>query len=74
MPKGVVDLFLLTEDDRIRMVGEHAATGAKVAFVVDNDAIADRYVEKLMQRYPVIITQRTNAMGCVWLRAEKKPT
>lgn len=71
-PKAVVDLHALSEDDRIRMVGEHASAGNKVAFVVDNDEAADRYTQKIMQRYPVIITMRAkDAMGFVWLRAER---
>lgn len=73
-PKAIIDIHALSEDDRVRMVGETASRGQRVGFVVDNDAAADRYTEKIMQRYPsVIITWRANSNGCVWLKAERKP-
>ena len=75
-PKAFIDIATLPEDDRVRIVGEYAVAGQRVAFVVADDVIADRYTEKLMQRFPsIIITQRAkDEIGHVWLRAERKPS
>lgn len=51
------DLADLPEDERIRLIAGTAAHGHMVAFIVDDDAKADRYVTKLA-KYPVRIINR----------------
>jgi hypothetical protein len=60
--KGYADLADLKEDDRITAIGNTVMSGPAssadkpmmVAFVVDDHAKADRYVEKLQKRFPGI--------------------
>lgn len=46
------------EDDQIRQIGEYVThpsqSGKITGFVVDNHAKADRYLEKLLERFPDI--------------------
>lgn len=56
--KGFADLADLPEDDRIRIIGERAEGGEIVAFIVDDDEKADRYVMKLLAHFKVNVTQR----------------
>jgi hypothetical protein len=42
------------EDTRIRMIGETATNGAETGFMVEDDAKADRYVKKLLERFPLL--------------------
>lgn len=56
-PQGFADLADRDEDSRIKVIGDLAMTGKVVAFVVDvkgEDGFenADRYVKKLMAKYP----------------------
>lgn len=56
--KAFADLADLPEDDRIRVIGETAEQGQRVGFFVDDDAKADRYVEKLTRLYRVQVVDR----------------
>lgn len=51
--KGFADLADLPEDRRIALIGQAAMAGDVVAFVVDTDpGKADRYVRKLLEKFP----------------------
>jgi len=55
--KGFADLADLPEDQRIESIGAIAMRGATVGFVVDVEgadgfAKADRYITKLLAKYP----------------------
>jgi hypothetical protein len=52
------DLADLPEDDRIAMIGKAASNGALVGFFVDDDAKADRYIDKLVNRFKVKVIDR----------------
>jgi hypothetical protein len=52
------DLFNLTEDDRIAIIGQQVEQGLTVGFVVEDDDKADRYIEKLMNRFRVDVVTR----------------
>lgn len=53
--KGYADLGDLPEDERIRIIGEHAAAGNLVAVPIDDEAekIA-RYIRKVTARFPTV--------------------
>jgi len=40
------------EHERIAIIGRHAMAGQVVGFFVDDDAKADRYIEKLLRNHP----------------------
>ena len=72
--KAYADLGDLPEDDRIKVIAETAASGEIVGFVVEDDAKADRYVEKL-GKYPavrVIDRMPGPIKGCVLVRVGAK--
>lgn len=49
------DIANMTENDRIRVIGLNAVNGRKiVGFVVEDREKADRYVQKLLKRFPGI--------------------
>lgn len=56
------DLYNLTEDERIDLIGRSVMEGPKtsgdkpkmVAFVVENNKKADRYIRKLEKKFPGI--------------------
>jgi hypothetical protein len=52
------DLGDLPEDTRIGIMGQAAQDGKRIAFVVEDDAKADRYIEKLLARYRVRVLLR----------------
>lgn len=52
------DLADLPEDDRVDIIGRTAEGGQKVAFVVEDDLKADRYIRKLSARFNVEIEKR----------------
>ena len=56
--KAFADLGDLSEDDRIDAIARTAACGHIVGFVVEDDAKADRYCEKL-RRYNVRVIDRS---------------
>jgi hypothetical protein len=47
MTPPIVDLARLSENDRIALLLRHVAQGQTVAFIVETDEKADRYVRKL---------------------------
>lgn len=57
-PNGFADLADLPEDERIAIIARTAAAGNIVGVFIDDDATADRYIDKLVQRYPVRIVDR----------------
>ena len=52
------DLADLPEDERIAVIGKQAEGGAKVSFIVEDDAKADRYLSKLLTQFKVVVTER----------------
>ena len=58
MVKAFADLADLPEDERIRIIGETAERGERVGFFVDDDAKADRYIQKLMSGFRVQVVER----------------
>jgi len=57
--KGYADLGPLDEGKRIETIGDAAMRLKKtVGFIVDNETIADRYIEKLKAKFPGIDVQR----------------
>ena len=56
--KAYSDLADLPEDDRIAIIGRTAENGNRVAFVVEDHAKADRYIEKLTKRFQVSVAKR----------------
>lgn len=54
------DLASIPEDDRIRAIGELAEQGQMIAFFVDDEIAADRYVSKLLERYRVRVVSRVS--------------
>jgi len=52
-PQAYLDTHRLDEDRRIAMIGEAASKGGKIGFHVDDEpGKADRYIEKLLKRFP----------------------
>lgn len=51
-PRGYADLYELSEDERIGVIGTHAEA-APIGFFVEDDDKADRYVRKLVERFNV---------------------
>lgn len=65
------DLHSLSEDERISVLGQQATThpGEILAFFVEDDPKADRYIRKLQASFPKIrIIDRTPSMGTVLVR------
>lgn len=58
MAKGYFDLADLPEDERIAIIGRAAEQGQRVAFIVEDHAKADRYVQKLTVRFNVSVAKR----------------
>lgn len=53
---GFSDIADLPENKRIELIGAHANVPGKIiAFIVEDDAKADRYVKKIRNRYPNVI-------------------
>lgn len=53
------DLGDLSEDTRINMIGATATSGKIVSFIVEDDAKADRYLNKMRQQgYDVRVVGR----------------
>lgn len=71
--KAYADLADLPEDERIRAIADTAMHGhTGVAFVVEDDAKADRYIEKL-KKFNVHVAARGEGpvAGTVFVRVEK---
>lgn len=53
--KGYADLGDLPEDERIRIIGEHAAAGNLVAVPIEDEpAKIARYIRKVTTRFPTV--------------------
>lgn len=50
-----LDLADLPENDRITAIGNMAMTGKVVAFIVEDDEKADRYLTKLRAKFPKVV-------------------
>lgn len=60
------DLAALSESDRLDIIGKTAEAGNRVAFFVDDDEKADRYIQKLKARFKVTVADRgPGPDGCV---------
>lgn len=55
-----VDCHALTEDQRIELIAKAAVAGQIVNFIVEDHEKADRYVSKLVVKYPVKVFERFN--------------
>lgn len=72
--KAFADLADLSEDDRIRIIGETAERRHSVAFVVEDDEKADRYITKLAERFRVVVVSRSAGpvAGTVAVKIERR--
>lgn len=53
------DLGDLSEDTRVNMIGATATAGKIVAFIVEDDVKADRYLKKMRQHgYDIRVVER----------------
>lgn len=75
MLKGFSDLHLMTEDDRIQIIGNAAREAENaIAFIVEDNAKADRYLAKLAEHFPDLEEERRFAFGpgiCVKIQRKK---
>lgn len=57
-PVAMVDMYKLSEEDRIGLIGKMTMHNGHATFMVDHDDIergkADRYIRKLRERFPRI--------------------
>jgi hypothetical protein len=55
-PVAMVDMYKLSEEDRIGLIGKMAMHNGHATFTVDHDDVekgkADRYARKLRERFP----------------------
>ncbi len=76
MAKGFADLADLPEDRRITIIGQAAMAGNVVGVCVDADhGKADRYVRKLLERFPDLEEAGRSAgpvAGVVTIKIRKK--
>lgn len=76
--KGYADLADLPEDQRITIIGQTAMKGGVIAVCVDADpGKADRYVRKLLTRFPELEEVERFAgpvAGVVTVKVRKKPS
>jgi hypothetical protein len=74
--KAFADLADLPEDERIRIIGQTAEGGESVGFFVDDDAKADRYIEKLTRQFRVQVVERKRNVlvnNTVFVKVNRKP-
>lgn len=75
--KAFADLADLPEDDRIAIIGRTTEESIKpVGFFVDDDAKADRYIEKLTKRFKVELVERYHDVlvkGSVFIKLRRRP-
>lgn len=55
--KGYADLHDLTEDNRIKVIGEAARKGNTIGVVLEKDEPKkiERYIKKVIERFPGIV-------------------
>ena len=58
MTRPILHINAIPEDEQIATMGQMAADGRTVGFFVDDDAKADRYLEKLQAGYAVRVISR----------------
>lgn len=65
-----LDLYSLSEDERIGMIGHRAIDHREtVAFIVENDFKADRYIRKLKANFPTIeVVERFPIESCIGVK------
>lgn len=73
--KAFIDVAGSPEDDRIGAIGRLAMNGLKVAFCTDDEpGKADRYVKKLLERFPSLQEDsRSKGPGVVTVNVSLKP-
>lgn len=75
--KGYSDLAKLPEDERIRIIGESATAGNRVAIVLEAEqAKISRYVKKITEQFPAVELVASNSgpiAGTVALYFGPKP-
>jgi hypothetical protein len=54
-PSLYADIADLPEDQRIVVIGNMAMTGKIVAFIVDDNEKANRYLRKLREKFPMVV-------------------
>jgi hypothetical protein len=73
------DLYSISEDDRIHVIGETASLGETVGVVLelDDPEKVERYIRKVTQRYPkVVVLQRLEGVPvavCITIRFGPRP-
>ena len=70
----IADLGDIPEDKRINAIGQAAEAGKSVAFIVEDNAKADRYIRKLTERFNVKVVERGNGptSDTVWVKVARK--
>jgi hypothetical protein len=71
--KAFADLADLPEDERIRIIGQTAEQGQRVGFFVDDDAKADRYIQKLTSQFRVEVVDRRRDVVVVFIAVHRRP-
>lgn len=55
---GYVDLYVLSENDRIRAIGSLASTGQRIGVLLEDEQLCPgkitRYIKKITERYPTV--------------------
>lgn len=56
MADHIKDLYRLSEDERVRVIGETASEGKSVGVMFERDqpAKVERYIQKVIVRYPTV--------------------
>jgi hypothetical protein len=75
MANFIGDLHRLTEDQRIMLIGTRAMTGQVVGFIVEDNEKADRYMRKLIDRFPLLHEKERGpfAGGTVFVQCTRRP-
>lgn len=75
-PKLMLDMYTLTEDQRIELIAQHVQAKGSAEFIVDGDKLekgkADRYVRKLKAKceriYEVERKKNTPVKNVTWVK------
>lgn len=67
--KNVIDLHKIGEDERVRLIGNAAMMGKRVAVLLETAALEpgkiERYIQKVEQGYPrVTVVERARSPVC----------
>jgi len=72
--RGAADLTHLPENERIDHMGRVAAAGEVVGFFVENDAKADRYLARLLERHAIrLIWRGPGPEGSILVKIGPRP-